>query len=110
MTHIRKKILCVCEGGFTRSVCLAMHLKHTNRGHDALAASWRFNDPETLEILCAWAEMIVIMQPNMILKIPPVHRGKTKCCDVGPDNYGHSLVPELVKKVSDWSRAEGLTD
>lgn len=107
---IKKRILCVCEGGFTRSVCLAGHLRNNNGTpwHDALAISWRFNTPETFERECGWAEMIVVMEPYMIEKIPAQYRSKVKTCDVGPDRYGQPLHPDLVAKVEAWSRAEGL--
>jgi len=104
------KILCVCEGGAVRSASLANHLKHVAPHHDALACAWRYNSPETLELLCTWAELIVVMQPNMILHIPPSHRGRTKVCDVGPDLYGFPMCRELIEKVSAWARAEKLTD
>lgn len=107
--HVRKKVLCICEGGANRSVSLATILKHhLTHGHDALAAGWRYNDPGTLEMLCAWADLIVVMQPDMVLRISPAHRGKTKVCDVGPDNYGHPYHLDLVQKVVTWARAEGL--
>ena len=108
MTRLR--ILCVCEGGFTRSVCLAGHLRNDGGRpvHDSIAASWRFNTPETITMLCAWAEFVVVMEPYMLEKIPQEYRSKSKVCDVGPDRYGQPLHPDLVVLVSDWCRKEGL--
>lgn len=106
------RILCVCEGGFTRSVCLAGHLRNRNGTpcHDALAIAWRFNSPETLEMMSRWAEMIVVMEPYMVEKIPAAWREKVTICDVGPDRYGQSLHPELVQQIREWSRKEGLQE
>jgi predicted protein tyrosine phosphatase len=109
MAHVRKKVLCVCEGGSNRSVCATNLLKDgCAHGHDALAVGWRFNDSDTLAMLCMWAQIIIVMEPYMVEKIPPVFKGKIKVCDVGPDVYGHPKHPALINKVWNWMLAEGL--
>ena len=108
----KRKILCICEGGFTRSVCLAGHLRNRDGTpvHDAIAASWRYNTPETIEMLSAWADLVVVMESYMVEKIPFQHRGKLMVCDVGPDRYGKALHPDLVNKVTLWCREQGLRE
>jgi predicted protein tyrosine phosphatase len=109
MAHVRKKILCVCEGGSNRSVCVTNWLKNSlENGHDAIAAGWRFNDFDTLAMLCAWAQIIIVMEPYMVEKIPPVFKDKIKICDVGPDVYGNPKHPALINKVVPWLLKEGL--
>lgn len=108
------KILCICEGGFTRSVCLAGHLKNTGGkpDHDAITAAWRCNSKETMGMLCDWADRVIVMQPYMVKAIHeirgPEGAGKTLVCDVGPDTYSHALDPRLVKQVQDWCHEKGL--
>jgi predicted protein tyrosine phosphatase len=103
------KILCVCEGGSNRSVGLTNLLKDNPvQNHDAVAVGWRFNDFDTLAMLCAWAQIIVVMEPYMVEKIPPACKDKIKVCDVGPDIYGHPKHPELIQKAVNWMRAEGF--
>lgn len=86
--------LCVCEGGNVRSVTLGYILKQ-ERGLNALACSWRFNDSSTLEMLYNWADKIILMQSGWEDKIPLKWRPKTVVCDVGPDRWGRSLDSDL---------------
>lgn len=92
--------LCVCEGGNVRSVTLAYILKQ-ERGLNALACSWRFNDAETLSMLYEWANKIIVMQANMKDKIPEEYQSKTEVCDVGPDRWGRSLDSDLGNVIRD---------
>ena len=92
----RSTFLTVCEGGTVRSVGLAFMLK--TRGFDALAASWRWNPPETLDLLCRWATRIIVVQPEFVEKISPAHRKKITVYDVGPDTYGNPLSFALCFK------------
>jgi hypothetical protein len=95
------KILTVCEGGNVRSVSLAFVLKN-HLGHDAVAASWRFNSEKTLEMLYEWAEKIIVMQPEFLQHIPHLHRMKTTVCDVGQDRFGNAFHGELLMIVMTW--------
>lgn len=96
----RKKFLTVCEGGNVRSVSLAFLLK--NNGQDAVAASWRWNSPETLALLCEWADYVYVMQDEFKEKIPERFRDKVGIADVGPDRFGNPLHPELIQILSPW--------
>lgn len=88
------KILTVCQGGNIRSVALACRLKSLH-GHDALACSRESNSPETIKMLCTWADMVVVMEPEYADCIPMEFRGKLHICDVGPDRWGAAFRPEL---------------
>lgn len=105
------KILCVCQGGTCRSVGLARVLKDRDvagRNHDAVAASWQWNSPQTLEMLGQWAELVVVMEPWMVERLPQPIRAKTAVCDVGPDRYGTPINPELVAQCLAWAKTRGL--
>lgn len=88
------KILTMCQGGNVRSVALAARLKGLH-GHDAVACSWEFNTPETIKMLCQWAEMIVVMEAVFVKYIPVEFGKKIHYCDVGPDRWGSAFHPEL---------------
>ncbi len=85
--------LCMCEGGNVRSVGLAFQLKE--HGQQALACGWRFTNPKTLNMLCGWADYIVVMQAEMAKYIPEAWKNKVRIVDVGPDNYGYAFHPQL---------------
>lgn len=88
------KVLCLCAGGNVRSVTMAHILKE--RGHDALAASLSFNAPETLRLLCAWAEKVIIVgEATLRSGLPGECQPKTVLHDVGPDRWGVPFHPEL---------------
>lgn len=99
------RVLCICEGGNVRSVGLAFRLKQCH-GLDAIAASWRFNSPETLKLLYGWADRIVVMQPEMWEHVPAEFRSKAAICDVGPDNYGTAFHPVLQDRLERLLKGE----
>lgn len=86
MEQPKQKILCVCQGGNSRSVHLAYVLKY-RYGVDALACGWEGNEPATVEMLCEWAERIIVVEEFMIEKIADKHQPKVRCFDVGPDRF-----------------------
>src|SRR3990167_1193259 len=93
------KWLCVCEGGNVRSVAMAKELKQ--RYHqDALAVGIRKNDQANVAMLCAWADVIVLMQPEFGYKLIRSMRRKVRVVDVGVDRYHTATHPELVAQVS----------
>ena len=100
------KILCLCEGGNVRSVAAASLLK-MNFNQDTLAAGWRWNTPETLELLFSWADKIILMQECFQDKVPSTHHNKVVVLDVGIDCYGtpfHPVLQEnLNNRLQDWS-------
>ena len=93
------KILCICQGGNVRSVACGYVLKYMY-GVDAVAASWEKNSPETLDMLCRWADAIFVMQPEFVEKVYEPYRTKVHVIDVGPDVWFNSLHPELIDKVN----------
>jgi len=90
------RILCMCEGGNVRSVACAYVLKY-KYGQDALAISSRKNNLETHQLLWGWADRIIVMQPEFKNYILPKHHHKVMIYDVGPDQWGNCLHPDLLE-------------
>lgn len=105
------KIVTICQGGVVRSVGLGRLLKDRDvagRQHDTVALSWQWNSREILEMLGAWADRVIVMEPSMVNMIPESLRPKTVVCDVGPDTYGNAQHPELMRKCLEWMNRQGL--
>ena len=64
--------------------------------HDAVALGAGRNSPETIRMMCGWAEKIVVMQPKFKESVPEEFHDKLLVCDVGPDQYGSPLHPTLT--------------
>ena len=94
------KFLCVCDGGNVRSAALAFVL-HDLRGHEAIPVGRLRVSPETMNMMCHWADVIAIMQPHMIESVPEQFRAKVKCVDVGIDRFGVYVHPALLPLVND---------
>jgi hypothetical protein len=105
------KFLCVCEMGTVRSGAMAIALKNYGQS-DTLQCGWRSGSPETLRMLFAWADAIIVMQPEMIglltEKIGAFDYDKVLVVDVGVDIYGHPMHDKLIQHlfpiVEDWKR------
>jgi hypothetical protein len=93
-----KRVLCTCRGGNSRSVGMAYALKYFF-GHDAIACGVEGNDPETVTMLCNWAQIIICMRPEFKEKIPSEFWHKTFVCDVGYDRY-FQPHPDLIEQCS----------
>lgn len=89
------KFLCICEGGNVRSRAMA-YILHDLKGHEAIPIGCRWASPETMRLLCGWADRIIVMQPHMINAVPGEFHPKTTCVDVGPDSYGLGFNPSLL--------------
>ncbi len=91
------KILTICEGGNVRSVSLGYVLKDLCAPrHDAVALGAGRNSPETIRMMCEWADRIVVMQPEFKKSVPEEFHEKLSVCDVGPDVFGSPLHPTLT--------------
>lgn len=98
------KYLCVCDGGNVRSHALA-YVLHDLRGHEAIAVGRLRVKKATLEMLCIWADIVVLLQDCMKESIPEKHMRKVRVCDVGQDRWGIYINPELlglVTQAADW--------
>lgn len=98
------KYLCVCDGGNVRSHALA-YVLHDLQGHEAIPVGRMRVSAETMAMMCAWAERIVLMQPHVMESIPAEYHAKVIVTDVGVDRFGIHIHPELfgmVKQAANW--------
>ena len=99
------RFLCVCQDGNVRSVGLAYRL-HNLEGHEAVPVGWNRLTRASLDIFCAWADYIVVMQAEYVEKIHESFHPKVRICDVGPDRYGRhnkgELQAQLEPVVAAW--------
>lgn len=104
------KVLTVCIGGVVRSVAIADVLRN-NHGIDAIPLSAVNNSKETFEMLCDWADKIIMVEPRDAGTIPPQYKGKWQNCytwecektevfDIGLDKWGSARHPELTKLIN----------
>lgn len=95
------KVLCMCQGGNVRSVALKYLLHYGGMKLDALACGWESNTDNTRDMLFAWADYIIVMQPQFASRVPaafhyqPGGPRKLFCYDVGQDRFGNPFHPEL---------------
>jgi predicted protein tyrosine phosphatase len=97
------KFLCICAGGNIRSRAMVHALMDIHH-QEALSAGAERNNPETFKMLSAWADRIVVMQPQFAAAVPAEHRKKIVICDVGPDVYGspwHFILHNKVRTFAD---------
>lgn len=102
------KFFTMCQGGNVRSVGLTYAIKHY--GQQAIAAGWETASPDTIRMLCEWADYVMPMQAEFVKYIPKEFHGKVKVIDVGPDTYGYPNHPTLqnffMRIVKEWSERD----
>lgn len=97
------KILVVCDQGNNRSVTVAHHLKY--RGHDVLTAGVKVNSPETIRLLCQWADRIIITETGQL----PADDPKVQLWNIGPDKYPRPFNSQLygiTRKLAEQHNSE----
>lgn len=90
------KVLCMCQGGNSRSVGMAYLLKYFFN-LDALSCSWEKNSQETINMLCKWADKIIVMEEKFKIYIPIGFKYKVLICDVGEDIW-FKISDDLLRK------------
>lgn len=107
----RKRFLTICEGGAVRSVSLATVLRWDFQ-QDAIPLSAAKNGPEAVDLLCQWADYIILMQPTFETVVPKRFHLKIRVLDVGPDVWGNPMDPKLRDIVGEvaqkWKDREWL--
>ncbi len=89
------KILTMCAGGNVRSVGLKYLLKY-KYGHESLACGQDSNSAETIEMLCNWADYIIVVTNEYRKFSPEKDHNKMFCYDIGVDRFGYAFHPELL--------------
>ena len=95
------RILCICDGGNSRSGTMANILRRL--GHDALSVSAEKNSRATLSALCDWAERVYALSDEAKRVVPSAIR-----INVGEDHWGQTMAPPLVARCLDalWSYSQ----
>lgn len=103
----------MCAGGNVRSVGLRYILKY-KYGHEGLACGQDANSPETIEMLCQWADYIIVVMPDYLKFIPEKYHKKENgeqklfCYNVGEDRFGYAFHPELLRNFDKMIVEHGL--
>jgi hypothetical protein len=104
------KILAVCQGGHIRSVAAKFLLHYGQMGtpygqgpmHDVLCCGWQSNSQETRNMLCEWANKIIVMDERFKQFIPSKYNNKLLVFHVGDDVFGAAFHPQLMNMV--WEK------
>lgn len=91
------KVLCICSHGNVRSVALAYLIK-TIYKHEAIAIGIKPSSIETLKMLYAWADMIVVTTSGLGIKAP-TDINKIRLLDIGEDIWHNPFAQELQHKL-----------
>ena len=89
------RVLTVCEQGLNRSTT-AQWLLQFSPDREVLSAGLKRLSPETLAMLYAWSDRIVLLDGRYRRELPA---DKLTVWDVGPDRYPHHFNPELVRRL-----------
>lgn len=92
---MKYKILTMCAGGNVRSVGLKYLLKY-KYGHESLACGQDANSTETIDMLCNWADYVIVLTEDYKKFVPEKYKEKLLCYDVGADRFGYAFHPELM--------------
>lgn len=92
---MKYKILTMCAGGNVRSVGLKYLLKY-KYGHEALACGQDANSPATIDMLCNWADYVIVVTDEYKKFVPPQYKDKLLCYEIGEDRFGYAFHPELL--------------
>jgi galactitol-specific phosphotransferase system IIB component len=101
------KVLTVCERGNSRSVALAYILKD-HLHFDAIAVGIRTASINTFQMLCDWADKIILVDKVFVEEIPDQFHSKLVIYDVGPDRYFLGFSQELLLKYKEYLKVVGL--
>lgn len=92
------KILVLCDQGNNRSVMLAHHLKYW--GHDVIPAGLKTNSTGTVEMLCNWADRVILTEESQLTEPVLARDLRTQrivqLWNIGPDNYPRPFNKELL--------------
>lgn len=95
-----QKILALCQKGNSRSVALAFILKKF--GADSLAAGLKTSAPETIDMLCQWASLIIVTDKKLMPLVPSGYDEKVKLWDVGSDRWFKGFDQSLLNKYKEY--------
>lgn len=95
-----KKYLCCCQGGKVRSVGTKYVLNDFYKIKSVLTCGLENTDPDTLETLFQWADIIIVSAtPEVAALVPEQFQSKTVLFNVGPDTYHQYSNPKLQRQL-----------
>jgi len=95
------KFLCMCRCGNKRSVFTRYVLQGSGK-HEAIACGYKYNTPDTIAMLCKWADRILLAEPEMKEHILAKYQTKIdEYFFIGPDNYPENIEGELKDTIID---------
>lgn len=95
------KVLCLCQGGFTRSVALKRAISK-NWNADVVNAGVSHNGGPVLDYLFGWAEVVFIVDEFLQRDVdyrPDDQLAKTYLIPIGPDIFSGPDDHQLVAKI-----------
>lgn len=82
----KKKILCCCAYGIVRSVACARIIKN-EYGQEAKAIGLKTASDQELKRLYDWADVIIILDKELVSLAPDYYKDKTFLINIGPDRW-----------------------
>ncbi len=99
------KILTVCERNNNRSVVLASILREERGERDVISCGTQTFSPETLNMLCQWADKIVLVDEILKYQFPfDPYINKVVIIPIGQDRWGYSHnsdLQDLIREMLD---------
>jgi len=99
------KYLCVCQYAHSRSVAMCRYLH--GKGVEAVAAG-AGTAPSVFGVLGAWADKIVVMEPDFARAVPPEFRDKIVLVNVGPDRWSNPYNADLAALIVKLAAEAGI--
>ncbi len=95
------KILCVCRNGFSRSVATRICLN--KRGYkNVIAVGGEVTSSETMDMLCKWADIILLAKPEHDVFITNGNEDKIdRRFTIGEDMWFHPLSRRMHKVINE---------
>lgn len=97
----------MCAGANVRSVALKYLLKY-KYGHESLACGQDANSAETIDMLCNWADYVIVVTDEYAKFVPEKYKSKLFCYEIGEDRFGYAFHPELLSKADRLIETHGL--
>ena len=101
------RILCICQNGNCRSVGIRYCLK--KRGYkNVIATGWNNTSSETLEMLCDWADKILVAKSQHGDMLPSGKEKVDAQFTIGDDKWLNPMNKELHEIVNKQLDLTGL--
>jgi hypothetical protein len=94
------RILVLCRGGRVRSVAVRKWLQdESDIDCDVLAAGLAKNSRETIEMLVAWSDVVLVCAAHLLAEFSWLDSPKVWVVEIGSDIWGAENHPDLRRRV-----------